>query len=364
MDITIQNDQVVFTHTTQKGAKDSFTVKFHRTFRVPEQGGVYSLPPSCGVFPVKRVDDYKDKVPASWLEHGGVFIPMYQREALWLSFKSPRRPMAVKVAAGKVNAVSGKPWDPELAPSHGDLNDPRQDYFVTPGQPWLDGFNTGEGTIAQFVAMPLGLGYTVEGQVTGEEKFGGLQIMALPPKEGLLEPKPHNVSIRPAAADGDDDVVVGNYRSAEIQMISESEARLKRPGMYKDLPKAAEMGLAKGGQIEQKIYSDPHGLDTWDTAASGRVFVHLVNSEMYHQITGEEPPTTPITAQTAAANGYPWFALWDQERIGVGGSATLQGTKTVGQIDVQHGFVGQQNDTPVPKTKPLLVGKTVSDGKW
>lgn len=40
-------------------------------------------------------------------------------------------------------------------------------------QPWLDGIATGTGTIRQFVAMPLGLGYTVEGQLTEEEQFGG-----------------------------------------------------------------------------------------------------------------------------------------------------------------------------------------------
>lgn len=32
-----------------------------------------------------KVEDYLDRVPASWREHGGVFIPMYQREALWLN---------------------------------------------------------------------------------------------------------------------------------------------------------------------------------------------------------------------------------------------------------------------------------------
>lgn len=33
----------------------------------------------------------------------------------------------------------------------------------------MDGIDSGDGTVRQFVAVPLGLGATVEGQVTGEE---------------------------------------------------------------------------------------------------------------------------------------------------------------------------------------------------
>jgi hypothetical protein len=35
---------------------------------------------------MKHVDDFAEKVPSPWLEHGGVMLPMYQSEALWLSF--------------------------------------------------------------------------------------------------------------------------------------------------------------------------------------------------------------------------------------------------------------------------------------
>ena len=66
--------------------------------------------PSLGRFPVRRVADYADRVPAKWREHGGVLLPMYQREAMWLSFSGAHwRPNAVKVAIGKVNAISGEP---------------------------------------------------------------------------------------------------------------------------------------------------------------------------------------------------------------------------------------------------------------
>ncbi len=84
---------------------------------------------------------------------------MYQSEALWLSF-SARYPFAVKIAVGKITAVSDAEWTAELP------GEP-QDYVVVPGQPWLDGFSVGAGLIRQFVAMPLGAGDSVEEQLTG-----------------------------------------------------------------------------------------------------------------------------------------------------------------------------------------------------
>ncbi|HUX02127.1 MAG TPA: hypothetical protein VMY35_14270, partial [Phycisphaerae bacterium] len=164
-----------------------FSVTFHRTVRLPEDGKTHALPPSLGLFPVKLVDDYKDKVPAAWRGHGGVFIPLHQREALWLGFAG--FPAAVKVAAGKVNAVNGKPWVQELVAGV-------EDYMVAPHpQPWLDGFNAGSGVIKQFVAMPMGMGYTVEGQVTGKEDHGGLQLLVVPAKPGSIPEQVRHTSM-------------------------------------------------------------------------------------------------------------------------------------------------------------------------
>ena len=97
---------------------------------------------------------------------------MYQAEAMWLNFTGSY-PMAVKVAAGKANALTGDPWTNELS------GEP-QDYLVVPDQPWLDGFCVERGLIRQFVAMPLGEGYTAEEQLTGEPQHGGLQVAVYP----------------------------------------------------------------------------------------------------------------------------------------------------------------------------------------
>src|SRR3954447_26168127 len=84
-----------------------FSLDFQRTLRIPDDGKTYPLPPGLGTFPICKIHDYQDRVPKDWLDHGGVFIPMYQREALWIKFRGRHwRPNAVKVAIGKVNAVS------------------------------------------------------------------------------------------------------------------------------------------------------------------------------------------------------------------------------------------------------------------
>ena len=62
------------------------------------------------------------------------------------------------------------------------LNRDPQDYGVVPEQLWLDGNCVQMGVIHQFLAMPLGDGYTVEEQLTGAAAHGGLQIVAYPMK--------------------------------------------------------------------------------------------------------------------------------------------------------------------------------------
>ena len=123
-------------------------IRFERTLRIPDDGDVHVLPPGLGDFPLKHVDDFATRVPGPWATHGGVLLPMYQSEALWISFDGmgvdghdTAYPFAVKVAAGKIDAVTGQPWSTELATSP-------QNYLVVPTQPWLDGFCVGRASFA------------------------------------------------------------------------------------------------------------------------------------------------------------------------------------------------------------------------
>ncbi|KIJ11840.1 hypothetical protein PAXINDRAFT_83873, partial [Paxillus involutus ATCC 200175] len=113
-----------------------------------------------------NVKEASATLPKSVLAKGGAFISMYQREAMWVSFKlqnEDRKPLAVKVSVG-VNALTG------LAQNVSAQG--KQDFLPISGrngQLWLDGISTSPGVVRQFVAMPLGKGYTAEGQVTGAE---------------------------------------------------------------------------------------------------------------------------------------------------------------------------------------------------
>jgi len=102
------------------------SLSLQRTLRIPDDGVLYHLPPGLGCFPMNHVDDFAGKLPGSWQEHGGVMMPMYQSEAMWISFISPAGyPFLVKVATGKINAVTGEEW------TEGINRDP-QDYMVVP----------------------------------------------------------------------------------------------------------------------------------------------------------------------------------------------------------------------------------------
>lgn len=103
---------------------------------------------------------------------------------MWIRFKSSRA-FTVKIFVGGVNAVSGELQHEDQACQHRLLEKYKkgqciQDYVVSLHQPWLDGIADENGTVRQFVAMPLGSGYSVEAQITGEEAKGGIQIQVTP----------------------------------------------------------------------------------------------------------------------------------------------------------------------------------------
>jgi hypothetical protein len=309
---------------------EHLAITFQRTLRIPDDGRTYPLPPGLGTFPVMRVEDFEDRVPAAWNERPGVFIPMYQREAMWLGFSRPQwKPCALKVGVGRVNAVTGEGWDDAL---HGEP----QDYVVCPAQPWLDGIKQGGGTIRQFVAMPLGMGYTVEAQVTGREEFGGIQLLAFEPRPGRFPDRPPPVE--PAAFTG------------MAMSMPFGAAGAPAPG--------AAMGLAAGGRMEQKVYPDPHGVDTWDPESRVEVVVHVVDSLTYREITGEEPPPTPVTARTYAEYGFPWFRLYDEGRRDLEWSEKLRAVKSVREMDAEKGFGEMQDDGSVDVAPDAVIPLT------
>ncbi|KUI32554.1 hypothetical protein AU196_16340 [Mycobacterium sp. IS-1742] len=306
------------------------TVKFQRTLRIPETG-LHPLPPGLGRFPLRRVADYPDTAPAEWLARGGVMLPIYQREAMWLSF-SASEPAALQVGVGKVCAVSGLPWIDRL------VGEP-QNYVALPDQPWLDGINAGDGFIRQFVAVPLGSGATVEGQVTGQETHGGVQLRAV----GLTEQ------------------ALAEWRAEQTRRAEICEDALPCGPL---LATSADMGLGAGGRMRQEVYADDRPLADYDESGARRVFVHLCSAAQWTAITGEVPPPTPVDRDEYVRAGLPWFDFYDADARDLAPSDTLSRVKSVGEK------LGTDDNpfVPVDPNTVITIGgagsDAVIDGTW
>jgi hypothetical protein len=280
-------------------------VSFERTLRVPDDGRSYPLPPSLGRFPLYAAARYAGRVPEEWVAAGVAFLPMYQREALWLGFGAASwKPNALIVSADGVNVVSGQPWEAGLSATP-------QNYLVVPAQPWLDGIRGENDTVRQFVAVPLGAGYGVGEQVLGGRSVDGLQFRAFEPKPGIFPDKPP-----PLRAD----------LSAPMRLRSSG------PG--------SSLGLGAGGTIRQRILRDPHGIDTWELDGRVGFTVHIVNSERFHEIAGEAPPATPISPQIYTDHGFPWFELYEESPGIETPSGALGGVRSIAEIDAARRIGG------------------------
>jgi hypothetical protein len=298
------------------------SVTFQRTLRLPDDGKEYPLPPGLGSFPLRHVDDFKDRVPARWLEHGGVMMPMFQSEALWLSFGSRdvsrqgAYPFAVKIAAGKVSALTGEEWQDGLQ---------AKDYCVIPNQPWLDGYVVEEGVVRQFVAAPLGSGFSAEEQITGKAQHGGIQIEVYPMKREVFDrrfPKRPNVlrgmSLEPASA---------SYSTMDFMEFE----------CARGIELNSDMGLAAGGKMKQQVFEDPYDADDWDLTQRSRCFVHLANSLVWRAITKHEPPTAPHTSADYSRHGLPWYDYYTDDWKSLQGTGKLAGLKGVLEMGFQKG---------------------------
>jgi hypothetical protein len=354
-----------------------FSVDFQRTLRVPDDGEDYPLPAGLGEFPLEHVDDHSERVPQSWLRHGGVMVPMHAAEALWINLNSSfgregvEYPFAVKVAAGKINAVTGEPWSVGLrpgAPPTGPAHPSRpargsgapahrraealQDYMVVPEQPWLDGFNAGEGVIRQFVAMPLGGGYTAEEQITGQAEVGGIQLLAYPMKadayKRLVErERRHPLGLAFGSPAGDDRIHFSSLDEwTTHHMLSET----------------VDMGLGAGGRIQQEICADPYDPDVWDLEHPARCFVHLARAEQWKALTGNAAPTEPPTPQQYRSSGIPWFDYTQRGPV-VPASEVLSALDSVAAVAEGNSLHLTHNDSvpvdrvvrlkPRPRTRPV-----------
>ena len=83
-------------------------INFQRTLRLPDDGKEHHLPPGFGSFPLRHIEDYNLGERSSLKARGGVIMPMFQADALWMNFSplvedydSVEYPIAVKIGQAR-----------------------------------------------------------------------------------------------------------------------------------------------------------------------------------------------------------------------------------------------------------------------
>jgi hypothetical protein len=183
-----------------------------------------------------------------------------------------------------------------------------------------------KGEIRQFVAMPLGSGYSAEEQLTGKAEHGGLQIVAYPMKREVYERRFPKCERRR-----------GNVMYSMQEKSEDMFSQVCEPSM----------ALAPGGRMKQEIYDDPYEYTDWDLGHCSRCFVHITNSMVWHSITGKNPPTTPPTSEEYTRAGLPWFNWYDDHNQVLQGSDKLAGMKSVAELGKEKG------DVPLPENESV-----------
>lgn len=106
----------------------------------------------------------------------------------------------------------------------------------------------------------------------------------------------------------------------------------------------AQMGVAAGGKITQVIKKDRTKEDKWHKDISIVFNVQILNSNMFKEVTGRAPPSTPVSARIYAQHGYPFFKLYEESSDVKGDFSTV---KSVAEIDNED-----EEDVDVP-IKPI-----------
>ena len=211
--------------------------------------------------------------------------------------------------------------------------------MVVPEQPWIDGYNTGKDIVKQFVAAPLGQGYTVEEQLKSKVDTGGLQIQVFPMKREFYD-----------------------QLNAPKQLIAENYVDELRYCMSVE---SFDMGLAAGGSMHQEIYEDTHPFQAWDMRTTERCFVTIANAQNWMDLTKEQPPLTPFSAEEYTNAGLPWFEYYSGDKKAIEGALKLAKIRSIKEITPKSGTNFWTEDSKIKNPKVIQLGRReVRVGSW
>jgi len=289
--IELTHDQLIFSFP-EVHPDARLTVDFQRTLRIPDGEREFPLLPGLGRFPLFPVKELLEQGGAPWLQQVEAMLPMYQSEAMWLSFQPSYSvahetfyPFAVKIRTGRRDAVSGRTWSSALHRNP-------QDYLVLREQSWLGGFSNGHGLVHQFVAVPFGNKETDGGQATDLDNTGRVQIEVYPIARRAFD-------------------LYYPTDSGKTHLASTSH----RPGKNGSSKRHSQAQLEP-----QKISGNSFRHEDWDREVRSSYSLHLANSLQWCAMTGSPPPSPPLSATLAArmaeshdsqwlAGHQPWRAL-------------------------------------------------------
>ena len=296
--IELAHDQLVFSFPeVHPDAK--LTIEFQRTLRIPDGEREFPLLPGLGRFPLFPVQELLDQGLAPWLDRVEAMLPMYQSEAMWLSFRPSYSvaheafyPFAVKIRTGSRDAVSGRSWTTALHRNP-------QDYLVLEEHSWLGGFSNGHGRVHQFVAVPFGNKVLEQVSNGDTESDGTVQIEVYPLSHGAFD----------------------LYHPPDSWRAHLS-ATSKRPGGNGQPRKQAQTELEP-----QRLNGNSFRHEDWDREARSSYSIHLANSLQWCAMTGSPPPSPPLSANL----GTRMAESRDSQRL-----AAQQPWRSLREIDKSH----------------------------
>ena len=113
------------------------------------------------------------------------------------------------------------------------------------------------------------------------------------------------------------------------------------------------MGIAAGGLIKQCILEDPNPAICWDHERTIIFNVQILDANGFRQITGMDPPESPITAATYSKHGLPFYKIFDEKSSVVGDFGEL---KSIKQLEKAEGTKRKRPVEDEPSYKnPLVV---------
>lgn len=259
-------------------AATELTIKFQRTMRLPDDGKAYSLPTGLGQFPLRSVDDFPTTTPAEWMRQGGVVMPLARSEALWIWFSTSYR-FAVKIGAGKLDALSGK------ARTSGLRRTP-QNYLVVPGT--HDREN--DEVLQHYIFPPL------------NEGACGIELEIVPMSAAAHFREEGEFFIRDDIGEFFRKVIFSRMISQELVSID----RRYEESEFEELGSAA-IESPQDTRLRSRIPTDTYEFADWDQQQTKRCIIHSCRVSGWRQITGTYPPNAPLTEKDYEEDGIPWF---------------------------------------------------------